>query len=93
MARQVCHDIPLPSGEDRPKRIGSRYVGEAGEGFCFTGLEFIRPSSPFASLGYFSRREKNVLAHPPLLRIVTAGDATSSRREKNAWFFEAPSVL
>jgi len=126
---QLRSYIPLPLGEESPRRIGNRYVGEAGEprhssafgrgkpeayrkpirwrGRCATtflslcfgrgqpsvseagegvfnpNLEFIRPSSPslrsgtspggrrmrgsspFASLGYFSRREKIVVAHRP----------------------------
>jgi len=45
LARQVSHDIPLPLGEESPRRIGSRYVGEAG---------VPRHSSPFA-LGEDSR--------------------------------------
>jgi len=29
---------PLHSGEDGPRRIGSRYVGEAGEGFFISSV-------------------------------------------------------
>jgi len=58
--RQVSHGIPLPSGED--SRAPARQV----RGSSITGADFTRPSSPFAALAYFSRREKN------------------------AWHFEAP---
>jgi len=46
------HSSPLGRGQPS--------VSEAGEGFFNPNLEFIRPSSPFASFGYFSQREKNV---------------------------------
>jgi len=49
-----------PFGRGQARRIGSRYVGEAGEGVFKPNLEFTRPSSPFAALGYFSQKEKNV---------------------------------
>ena len=51
---------------------GQPSVSEAGEGVFNPDLEFIRPSSPFASVGYFSRREKNVW-FTLCLRIGTAG--------------------
>ena len=54
------HTHSSPFGRGQARRIGSRYGSEAGEGVFNPNLEFIRPSSPIAALGYFSRREKNV---------------------------------
>jgi len=47
-----------------PLGRGQPSVSEAGEGIFNPELEFTRPSSPFAALGYFSRREKNVWLLP-----------------------------